>query len=99
MMTCRWVLPEPIEGAEMRRFAAELCVRELTAELLWRRGWREPAIAAGFLQPRLQTLRDPFELPDMHPAVERIFAAIDRGEKIVLYGDYDVDGVTSLALM
>jgi single-stranded-DNA-specific exonuclease len=99
MTTCRWVLPDPIEPAEMRKFAAELCVAELTAELLWRRGWREPGIAAVFLQPQLKSLSDPFELPDMARAVERILAAIDRRERIVLYGDYDVDGVTSLALM
>src|SRR6478735_8515139 len=98
MTTCRWVLPDPIENAEMRRFATELRVGELTAEILWRRGWREPAMAAGFLQPQLKTLSDPFQLPDMAAAVDRILAAIDRREKIVLYGDYDVDGVTSLAL-
>lgn len=52
-----------------------------------------------FLQPRLASLSDPFLLPDMPAAVDRIFQAVDRGERIVLFGDYDVDGITSLALL
>jgi single-stranded-DNA-specific exonuclease len=52
-----------------------------------------------FLQPRLKSLSDPFLLPNMEAAVTRIFAALDRHERIVLFGDYDVDGVTSLALL
>ena len=52
-----------------------------------------------FLWPRLRELSDPFLLTGMRPAVERIFQAIDRRERIVLYGDYDVDGITSLALL
>ncbi len=97
-MTCRWVLPELIDTMGVKKLAEELGLAELTAELLWRRGWREPAAAAAFLQPRLNALSDPFLLPDMERAVERILAGIDRRERIVLYGDYDVDGVTSLAL-
>src|SRR5205085_9001222 len=52
-----------------------------------------------FLQPRLKSLSDPFLLPHMEAAVKRILSALDRGERVVLFGDYDVDGVTSLALM
>ena len=53
----------------------------------------------GFLRPRLRDLADPFLLPDMKLAVERILAAADRDEKVCIYGDYDVDGVTSITLM
>ena len=53
----------------------------------------------GFLRPRLRSLSDPFLLPQMRAAVARILAAVDRQERIVLFGDYDVDGVTSLALL
>ncbi|WP_367870477.1 single-stranded-DNA-specific exonuclease RecJ [Luteolibacter sp. Populi] len=53
----------------------------------------------GFLRPRLRDLSDPFEIPEMREAVLRIFRAIDRGEKVCIYGDYDVDGVTSIAVM
>jgi single-stranded-DNA-specific exonuclease len=52
-----------------------------------------------FLQPRLAELGDPYVLPQMQAAVDRILQAVERGEKVVLYGDYDVDGVTSLTLM
>jgi single-stranded-DNA-specific exonuclease len=52
-----------------------------------------------FLEPKLADLSDPFEMPGMTTAVERVFAAADRGEKVALYGDYDVDGVTSLTLL
>ena len=52
-----------------------------------------------FLRPRLKTLADPFLLPQMEKAVERILQALDRHERVVLFGDYDVDGVTSLALL
>jgi single-stranded-DNA-specific exonuclease len=68
------------------------------ARLLTLRGMADPADARLFLDPRLKNLADPFLLPGMRPAVERILQAIDRRERIVLYGDYDVDGVTSLAL-
>ncbi|MEI6177457.1 MAG: single-stranded-DNA-specific exonuclease RecJ [Verrucomicrobiota bacterium] len=53
----------------------------------------------GYLRPRLKDLADPFLLPDMKPAVERILLAADRKEKICIYGDYDVDGVASTTLM
>ena len=52
-----------------------------------------------FLRPRLSSLSDPFLLPNMQAAIERILGALDRHERIVLFGDYDVDGVTSLALL
>src|SRR4030095_7782115 len=52
-----------------------------------------------FLRPRLKSLSDPFLLPNMAAAISRICDALDRGEPIVLFGDYDVDGVTSLALL
>jgi hypothetical protein len=52
-----------------------------------------------FLRPRLSSLSDPFLLPQMRAAVARILGALDSHERIVLFGDYDVDGVTSLALL
>jgi single-stranded-DNA-specific exonuclease len=53
----------------------------------------------GYLRPRLRDLADPFLIPDMQLAVDRVLLAIDRKEKICIYGDYDVDGVTSITLM
>src|SRR5438876_10281307 len=64
-----------------------------------RKGFGTADEVQAFLQPRLKSLSDPFLLPQMHAAVSRILAALDRRERIVLFGDYDVDGVTSLALL
>lgn len=99
MSPCRWILPEPIDPATVQRLAKEVRVARFAAELLVRRGLRTTAEAEQFLQPKLKALSDPFLLPNMEAAVARIFAALDRRKKIVLYGDYDVDGVTSLALL
>src|SRR3989440_255950 len=64
-----------------------------------RKGFGTADEVQAFLQPRLKSLSDPFLLPNMEAAVARILSALDRGERIVLFGDYDVDGVTSLALL
>jgi single-stranded-DNA-specific exonuclease len=94
-----WLLPIPIEESVSRKLARDLSIAPFVAELLVRRGFATAPEAACFLDPRLKALGDPFLLPDMERAVERLLAAIDRRERIVLYGDYDVDGVTSLALL
>ena len=72
--------------------------RPLTA-LLVQRGCKTAAEAELFMNPALSTLRDPFELPDMDKAAARIRRALGAGEKITVFGDYDVDGVCSTALM
>src|SRR5260370_3092207 len=64
-----------------------------------RKGFASAEEVESFLHPGLKSLRDPFLLPNMQAAVGRIFAALDRHERIVLFGDYDVDGVTSIALL
>src|SRR5437016_827479 len=64
-----------------------------------RKGFANAEEVEDFLRPRLHSLSDPFLLPQMDVAVARILAAIDGKERIVLFGDYDVDGVTSLALL
>lgn len=69
------------------------------AQVLFQRGMHTTQDAEEFLEPRLADLSNPFLLPDMDKAVSRIWAAIDRQETIVVFGDYDVDGVTSAALM
>lgn len=67
--------------------------------LIRQRGLPAGVDLEGYLRPRLKDLADPFLIPDMKPAVERVFAAIDRGEEVCIYGDYDVDGITSITLM
>lgn len=78
---------------------SEICGSECIARLLFRKGFTCAAEVDAFLRPRLSSLSDPFLLPQMEEAVSRILAALDRHERIVLFGDYDVDGVTSLALL
>ncbi len=69
------------------------------AAVLANAGLSDPERARQFLQPRLRDLRDPFELNGVRSAVDRIFRAIDEQQRIVLYGDYDVDGVASVAML
>jgi single-stranded-DNA-specific exonuclease len=64
-----------------------------------RKGFTSMDEVETFLRPRLSSLSDPFLLPNMQAAIERILGALDRHERIILFGDYDVDGVTSLALL
>jgi single-stranded-DNA-specific exonuclease len=97
----RWIIarPEELNAAGSGISWNEICGSECIARLLLRKGFRGAEEVNAFLQPRLSSLSDPFLLPQMHAAVSRIFAALDRRERIVLFGDYDVDGVTSLALL
>jgi single-stranded-DNA-specific exonuclease len=95
----RWVYPKTVDAATVARLVREAGIAPWVAECLVRRGLSEPEVAAKFLKPLLRTLSDPFLLPAMDAAVNCILAALEKRERIVLYGDYDVDGVTSLALL
>lgn len=77
----------------------ELAVSALTAQCLINRGIESAAEADLFLTPRLKRLADPFQLPQMSAAVDRLFLARERQESCVIFGDYDVDGVTATALL
>src|SRR5213593_1644655 len=95
----RWILAsrEELNGGAISW--SEICDSECIARLLSRKGFRCSEEVENFLRPRLSSLSDPFLLPQMRAAVSRVLAALDQGERIVLFGDYDVDGVTSLALL
>lgn len=93
----RWLLKPAVEGAA--ELAADMGLPPLMAQLLVQRGLTTVEKARDFLVPKLATLGDPTVLPEMSEAVERILRAVDAKESVVLYGDYDVDGVTSMALM
>ena len=93
----RWLLKPASPAAA--RLAERLGLHPLVARLIVLRGIEDDEGAKEFLQPRLASLSDPFELPEMKLAVDRLLAAVDRKEKVSLYGDYDVDGVTSMALL
>jgi single-stranded-DNA-specific exonuclease len=99
MPKARWLIPTPEATGPSAFLARELNLPPAIAGLLSQRGLADLPAAQAFLDPKLSGLSDPFLLPDMDPAVDRILAALDAGERIVLYGDYDVDGVTSLAIL
>ena len=98
-MQHRWIIAprEELNGGAIPW--SEICGSECIARLLLRKGFHSLEEVENFLRPRLRSLSDPFLLSQMHTAVSRIFAALDSQERIVLFGDYDVDGVTSLALL
>ncbi|MFL6504614.1 MAG: single-stranded-DNA-specific exonuclease RecJ [Candidatus Udaeobacter sp.] len=98
-MKDRWIIT-PCENLNGGGIAwNEICESDCIARLLSRKGFQSTDEVQNFLRPRLSSLSDPFLLPQMGAAVSRIFAALDSHERIVLFGDYDVDGVTSLALL
>jgi single-stranded-DNA-specific exonuclease len=86
--------PEAID-----RLSRELSVSPFTATLLVNRGLERPEEAWRFLHPSLDDLHDPYLMKGMDRAVARISTALDRGEKILIYGDYDVDGITSTVVL
>ena len=93
----RWLVKPDAEGAA--ELAAETGLPSLLTHLLAQRGITTAEKARDFLVPKLATLGDPRLLPEMPAAVERMLKAVDEKQKVVLYGDYDVDGVTSMALL
>ncbi|MBE7465112.1 MAG: single-stranded-DNA-specific exonuclease RecJ [Planctomycetes bacterium] len=95
----RWLEAKAAAIGAAEILARELKLTPLFARLLARRGFSDAAAADAFLQTRLDALHDPAGLPDMAQAVARIRLAVEHQEKIVLFGDYDVDGVSSAALM
>src|SRR5690242_4224078 len=97
-MKFRWSLA-PSQPLLVEKLAAELKISSLLAQCLVNRGFSEPDAINAFLQPRLKQLADPFLLPNMTTAVERLFQAREKNESLVIFGDYDVDGVTSTALL
>ncbi|MEO5722595.1 MAG: single-stranded-DNA-specific exonuclease RecJ [Chthoniobacterales bacterium] len=98
-MERRWIIAPPPLPANDAIPWAEICGLPCVAALLQRKGFAAIDEVRAFLDPRLSSLGDPFLLPKMEVAVARILRAIDDRERIVLFGDYDVDGVTSLALL
>ena len=97
-MKKRWVIADT-DPALTVTLAAALNMPAALARVLVNRGYRDAEAARQFLNPQLRQLADPFALPDMAAAVDRVRTAIANRERIVIYGDYDVDGVTSSALL
>jgi single-stranded-DNA-specific exonuclease len=96
MENATWQLPRG-DGQQARALAAELGLSRTTASVLVRRGYDDPAQARAFLEGALPG-HDPFALGDMSEAVETIRAAVARGARICVHGDYDADGICATAL-
>ena len=94
----RWVRIES-DAALVARLARELRLSDVAATLLVNRGISDPEAAYKFLNPKLDDLHDPFLMAGMREAVDRIMGAVERKEKILIYGDYDVDGTTSTVIL
>ena len=101
IMNYEWklVTPTPKETEAANRLAEELNVSPITGKLLLERGITNMADAKKFFRPSLTELHDPFLLEDMDKAVERLNQALGGKERILVYGDYDVDGCTAVALV
>ena len=94
----RWMTPDA-DAARVGDLAGALALPAPIVRALLHRGLGDAAAIDRYLRPRLSDLGDPFALPDMAPAVDRVWRAIDAGERIVVHGDYDVDGVAATALL
>ena len=95
----RWVLAERPKTEVLEQTRMQLKVSPVMAQLLIQRGMANVEEAGKFLYPTLEQLIDPFIMADMDCAVDRVWAAIDAGEKILVHGDYDVDGVTGTSVL
>jgi single-stranded-DNA-specific exonuclease len=93
----KWKLAEPSGGAEALGF--RLNISPLIAQLLINRGLSDPDECRTFLKPSLKLLHDPLLIPQLGAAAQRIASAIKSQQKIVIYGDYDVDGITATAIL
>ncbi len=88
-----------LQGEKVKAIAEKLGIQYITARLLYNRGYRTVESAEGFLKLSSLHFRDPFLMKDMENACKRIEKALEDGERITVYGDYDVDGVTSVSVL
>lgn len=96
-MNKKWQIYET-DTEEVDRIAEKYRINKLLASIIINRKIKEEDIEI-FLHPTRQNFHDPFLMPDMNIAVERIIKAIENNEKTIIYGDYDVDGITSITVL
>ncbi|MBC7849319.1 MAG: single-stranded-DNA-specific exonuclease RecJ [Chitinophagaceae bacterium] len=97
-MQKRWKVIQPDKDA-VEQLRAELNIHPILCQLLIQRGYDSFEKSKSFFRPKLENLHDPWLMKDMLKAVKRILAAVESNEKILVFGDYDVDGTTSVACM
>ena len=98
-MVKKWILKDKGEASVINHLSSELGVPDSLANLMVQRDIMASSEAETFFNPTLDLLHDPFLMKDMNIAVDRISTAVEKNEKILVYGDYDVDGTTAVALM
>jgi len=98
-MEKRWVVKDRGDIAVVKQLAGALGVSDSLANLMVQRNISSPDEANAFFNPSLEFMHDPFLMKDMNIAVDRISTAVKKNERILVYGDYDVDGTTAVALM
>jgi single-stranded-DNA-specific exonuclease len=98
-MEKRWLIRNPPEESLIQELSSTLKIDEVLAHLLLQRGISSYDAAYSFFRPKLEDAHDPFLMTDMRRAVDRLNQAIANSEKILLFGDYDVDGTTAVALL
>ena len=98
-METKWILNQSVDKQQVAEIVKVLNIDENLATLLVQRGITNYEEAKTFFRPSLSQLHDPFLMKDMDKAVERIIRAINDGEKVLVYGDYDVDGTTAVAVV
>lgn len=98
-MDKRWILDKNTDYEVVKRLTSELNINEKLGSLLFARGVTNFEEAKHFFRPKLEDLHDPFLMKDMHQAVDRVLLAAEKHEKIMVYGDYDVDGTTAVSLL
>ena len=97
--TYEWQFAPQVEDADFTKIAKKAGLGPEVARLLFERGIQDQESLKKFLEPSLEELHDPYLLHDMDKAVERIRQAIEEGENILIYGDYDADGMTSASIV
>ena len=97
--TYNWQFSPQVEDADFTKIAKSAGLSSEVASLLFQRGIKDESSLKKFLDPSLEDLHDPYLLHDMEKAVKRIRQAIERGELILVYGDYDADGMTSASIV
>lgn len=95
----KWQVKEVTDPEAVVRLSAELGIDSVLSTLLVQRGIKTFEQARAFFRPSLESLHDPFLMKDMDKAVERLRKAVEGKEKILVYGDYDVDGTTAVSLV
>lgn len=98
-MDRKWILKSDIDKEISSKLAEEINVSLPIANLLVQRGITNFDAAKNFFSPSLDKLYDPFQMQDMDKAIDRIESALEKQEKVLIYGDYDVDGTTSVSMV